>query len=482
MKTLATFVRSILPSDPPQLFFMLGSLFLYISTSLRFSPEEWSDLISHFGPIIFGQANNPEGAALIVWTRVVWGCAALLFISGTAGLYLCLRPRKHPLRNILVFVWFPAACAIGVICVRFSILIHNPSLQLLSNPPSRAHTVPWIGEVLSRLGPGLHFSVLGIVCVSYFMIRMVTGRSSLPVSLNVFSTSGPEHDDEWRRIWLFVWFSITCAFVAFAATAVPLYGLPFLMKAPPNGYLSQLIAWLQPASGTAVIAGLAAWSVGKDRWREMRRFLMLPSPSDAAATGIIVAADWSFLRLVMYAHDRTVWASTEFGKFEAPRVGMYFLAPQWSLFPELLPAALFEEIIYRGYLQPRFIRRYGVLRGLVILGLLWAAFHFHWDFKSVFSDQQIALVFLSRPALCIALGLVLGWTRLRSGSILPAAVIHGLSNVNVFSQFEQRPSDAVLFDIAFWALIAFLLFRYWPPKLDEDPAMQVLPAAPEPAL
>jgi membrane protease YdiL (CAAX protease family) len=479
VKTVAAFVRSILPTDPPQLFFLFGSLLLYISTDLRFSPEEWSGLVSHFGPIIFAQATSAEGSALIAWARVVWGCALLLFISGTAGLYLCLRPGKRPLRNIVLFVWLPAVWAVGVICVRFSILIHNPLLKMLPDPPSRAHTVPWIGAVLSRLGPGLHFSVLGILCVSYFMIRMVTGRSSLPVSLNVSSTSGTKRDDEWRRIWLFVWFSITCAFAAFAVTAVALYGLSSLLKVPVNGQLARMIDWLQPAAGTAVVAGLAAWSVGEDRWSELRRFLTFPSLSDAPATSIIVAANWSYLRVIMYAHDRIVWASTEFGKFDAPRMGMYFLAPHWSLFPELLPAALFEEIIYRGYLQPRFIRRYGVLRGLVILGLLWAAFHFHWDFKLDFSDQQIALAFLWRPALCIALGLVLGWTRLRSGSILPAAVIHGVFNINVFSQFGRRPSDAVFFDIAFWALTACLLFRYWPPKVEEE--SEASPASPEPA-
>ena len=479
LKSVAAFVRSILPTDPLQVFFLLGCVFLYISPHLRFSPQDWSQSISHYGPIIFGEPNSAEGYALIVWTRMVWCCAVLLFISGTAGLFLCIRPGRRPLRNVILFVWVPAMWAVLMICVRFCVLVHNRTLQMLPDPPSTAHFVPWIAAALSRLGPGLHFSLLGIVCVSYFMIRMLTGRSSLPVSLTVSSASGPEQEDDWRRISIFVWFSVTCGFAAAVAAELPLYGLTFLLKDPVNSLLFRVIAQLQIAAGTAALAALAAWSVGRNRWSEMRQFLKLRSAGYAAAAVAIVAADWSFLRLIMYAHDRVIWAATEFGKFEAPRLVMYFLAPQWSLVGSLLLAALFEEIIFRGYLQSRFTRRYGILRGLVILGLCWAAIHFWWDFKPGWSDEQVLLQFLLRPASCVALGLVLGWTRLRSGSILPAVVIHGISNVNVFSRFDQRPSNYALFDVAFWALAAFVLFWYWPPEVEEPEAAAVGPLLPE---
>ena len=482
MNRVISFVRSILPSDPAQLFFLLGAVLLYVSTNLRVSPEYWARNVRHFGPIMFGQATSAESQALIAWTLVVWGCAVLLFISGSAGLLLCLRPGKRPLRNIISYVWFPAVWAVGVMCIRFLILVHNPSLQMLPNPPSKAHTVPWIASALRELGPGLHFSVLGILCVSYFMVRMFTGRSSLPLLLNGSLAPSTEQEAERRRVWLFVWFSVTCAFIVVFAAELPISSLSLLVNHPENSYTLNLIVWLQASAGEAVLVVLAALAIGRERWTEMRRFLKVPTLSDAVTAVGIVAANWSALRVIMYAHDRVVWLATEFGKSDAPRIGMYFLVPQWSLFSQLLPAAFFEEVIYRGYLQPRFIRRYGILRGLVILGLLWGASHFRWDFKSSFSDEQVLLAFLWRPALCVALGLVLGWTRLRSGSILPAAVIPGISNVNAFSHFEQRPSSAVFFDIAFWGLIAYLLFRYWPPKAEEAPPEQSLATATELAL
>jgi membrane protease YdiL (CAAX protease family) len=281
---------------------------------------------------------------------------------------------------------------------------------------------------------------------------MFTGRSSLPLLLNGSLAPSTEQEAEWRRVWLFVWFSVTCAFIVVFAAELPISSLSLLVNHPENSYTLNLIVWLQASAGEAVLVVLAALAIGRERWTEMRRFLKVPTLSDAVTAVGIVAANWSALRVIMYAHDRVVWLATEFGKSDAPRIGMYFLVPQWSLFSQLLPAAFFEEVIYRGYLQPRFIRRYGILRGLVILGLLWGASHFRWDFKSSFSDEQVLLAFLWRPALCVALGLVLGWTRLRSGSILPAAVIPGISNVNAFSHFEQRPSSAVFFDIAFWGI------------------------------
>ena len=245
----------------------------------------------------------------------------------------------------------------------------------ITNPPSKAHTVPWIASALVNWVQ-IHFSALGILCASYFMVRMVTGRSSLPLSLNVSLTSSSEQEADWRRIWIFVWFSMTCSFLAFGAGELPLYGLALLIKDLATSPATKWLVWMRASAGTAVMAGLAAWAIRNNRLNEMRRFLKLPPASDVASTVVIVGANWSFLRLIMYAHDRVVWAATEFGKFEAPRLGMYFLAPQRSLFAEYLPAALFEEIIYSGCFQPRFVRRYGILRGLVILGLVWGAYHF----------------------------------------------------------------------------------------------------------
>lgn len=483
MKSVAAFVRSILPSDPPQLFFLLGSLFLYISTNLRFSPEEWSGFVSHFGPIIFVQATSAEGEALITWTRVVWGCAVLLFISGTAGLYLCLRPGNRPLRNILVFVWSPAVWAVGVICVRFSLLVHNPSLQMLSNPPSRAHTVPWIGSALSRLGPGLHFSVLGILCVSYFMIRMVTGRSLLPVSLAGAPVLTAEPKEQWEHISLFIWYSITFAFITVAIAQLPFMGLYYLLNGKIVHGPLRWIFYLGDSAGTAAIAGVAVWLVGSDRWRELRGFVRLPKVGYLGLGVTIAAVHWAFGLASMYANERVIFENG-LGFVELPRHWLknqfHFL--DWYYFLAFLPAAFFEEIVYRGYLQPPLVRRNGLYRGVFLLGVFWAATHFRGDFSSSQTDPSIVFGLLWRPAVCIGMGFVLSWLTLRSGSILPAALAHGISNVYVESNFDVHPPLQIVSTILFWGLLAFLLYRYWPPKVDEDDPVRELPAVVEPAL
>jgi membrane protease YdiL (CAAX protease family) len=81
--------------------------------------------------------------------------------------------------------------------------------------------------------------------------------------------------------------------------------------------------------------------------------------------------------------------------------------------------ALTEEIAFRGLLQQWLQVAVTPVRALVIASALFSALHF-----SVLSAPYIFL-----------LGLILGWTKLKTGSIYPAMAIHFLHNFIVVEWF-----------------------------------------------
>lgn len=80
-------------------------------------------------------------------------------------------------------------------------------------------------------------------------------------------------------------------------------------------------------------------------------------------------------------------------------------------------APIFEELVFRGFLQPLFSRTFGVVAGIVITAVLFGAlhameYHFVW--------QYIAVVSI--------VGLALGWIRWRTNSLIPSTIMHASYN------------------------------------------------------
>jgi|tagenome__1003787_1003787.scaffolds.fasta_scaffold20915804_2 uncharacterized protein len=80
-------------------------------------------------------------------------------------------------------------------------------------------------------------------------------------------------------------------------------------------------------------------------------------------------------------------------------------------------APFFEELFFRGFIQPLFSRTLGVIAGVILTAALFGALHapeysFAWQY-----------------ALAVSIvGAVLGWVRVRSNSIIPSTVMHGAYN------------------------------------------------------
>jgi membrane protease YdiL (CAAX protease family) len=92
--------------------------------------------------------------------------------------------------------------------------------------------------------------------------------------------------------------------------------------------------------------------------------------------------------------------------------------------------ALFEEIGWRGWLLPQFMRRMSARRAIVVTAMVWALWHVPFGLSGI---QHIDGVSPARVAILIpfgtvAAGLVIGWLWVRTESIWIAAVAHGALN------------------------------------------------------
>jgi len=85
----------------------------------------------------------------------------------------------------------------------------------------------------------------------------------------------------------------------------------------------------------------------------------------------------------------------------------------------LFQGPLAEELGWRGYLLPHLLRKYTPLTAAVLVGIVWAAWHFEIFFHSVSAG---ALFFASAVALSTVMTVLFLYTR---GSVLLAIVMHG---------------------------------------------------------
>jgi CAAX protease family protein len=84
----------------------------------------------------------------------------------------------------------------------------------------------------------------------------------------------------------------------------------------------------------------------------------------------------------------------------------------------VIAAPFFEELLFRGFVQPLLSRTFGILAGVLITAALFGALHapeYSWAW-------QYALV------VSLA-GAVFGWIRARTGSIIPGTIMHGFYNL-----------------------------------------------------
>jgi uncharacterized protein len=88
-----------------------------------------------------------------------------------------------------------------------------------------------------------------------------------------------------------------------------------------------------------------------------------------------------------------------------------------------------EEFAWRGFFQQTLIERFGLLKGIIILGFIWSMWHLPIQLAGYnFQGNEILGSFILSPIQLIAGSLFFGWLTLSTRSFIPAALAHGAVN------------------------------------------------------
>ena len=134
------------------------------------------------------------------------------------------------------------------------------------------------------------------------------------------------------------------------------------------------------------------------------------------------------------------------GLSSAAFVPLYLLLIGTTVIASGTARALGEELGWRGFLVPYFVRWFGFTGGAISIGIIHGLWHLPIILFSVYNNGTPAWV--SLPCFftgIVSLSVLLTWFRLRSGSVWPCAILHASHNlfVQVFFDPFTTPRGAL---------------------------------------
>ena len=90
---------------------------------------------------------------------------------------------------------------------------------------------------------------------------------------------------------------------------------------------------------------------------------------------------------------------------------------RWLTFLAIFFAPIVEEVFFRGFMQPAIVKRAGVFWGILITALIFGISH------TQYIDYEAAIFSV------FAIGLILGITRHKTGSVMPGIFAHFFNNI-----------------------------------------------------
>jgi len=340
-----------------------------------------------------------------------------------------------------------------VLTVALFLYLAGPASSVLQRTGVNASSkLKWIQAVAFE-SLGLQITLIGLLLILLFVLRLTLGASKLPLTLS----SRPDEDSIEPKSWwhelMLIWFLIALfallegAFVITVASCFPaLVHKPWFLGGALN--ISSILS-----------LAVALLIAGPDARKTMRGSISVPKYKWTACALFLPVALEALTFLTQIVFERLHWSfqaeDVPVDESQVARLALSFVV--------LLLPAFCEEVIFRGLLQKRFIRRYGMYRGMFLVCIVWAAFHIHGDFAYK-HDAYIQLFerLGGRVLMTLGIGFVLSWLTLQSRTVVPATISHALYNALVFSpiglfSIGTGPTRTVL-----WGLTAIILFRFWP--------------------
>ncbi|MCK2220625.1 CPBP family intramembrane metalloprotease [Actinomadura sp. ATCC 31491] len=295
----------------------------------------------------------------------------------------------------------------------------------------------------------------------------------------------------------------------------------FVVLAFGLSWLVALPLWLGGGLGSPLLVGLAtlmmftpsvgvlgAWAAGRTPVRQWARRTGLTLGERKGRTGRYVLGAWIGVPLLVLA---SIGLSAAAGLLRLDLDGLSLLRAAYEArgvpapddlgtavtLPILLGVlagpvlnavpALGEEWGWRGWLLPRLVSSNGVLAGLLLSGAVWGLWHAPLTLLGYNYPRLGSWAALFFIGFCTLAGVLLGWLRLRTGSVWPAVVAHGSLNavapaVLMLGDAAAPPNEVLagITGLVGWAVLAVVcavLLRLAPVRPPAPPT----PAEPAPA-
>lgn len=321
--------------------------------------------------------------------------------AGVAGYFVCFWPGNRPVRRILGLICLPAMIGLGLMFSRL-IYLTAPSSSFLEGAGSLvAHKISWARSLPWSLLPGFHFCLIGLLLIAIYTSRLAFGMAALPLSLASDAVSTVSDQEAWKRVQYLIWALVGPLYLLYSSLAWLTLGLPIILSSHLPAYSQSVwFSRFSSAIETLVVFAVISWIAGKEDRQLIWKTIRVPEPKYAGLSLAIPIGIVVLLSTGQYLFDRAQWAAHNFGNMDPPQFASYFTFPDPWLLLVFFPA-LIEEMIFRGLLQIRLIQRYGVYRGIFLVGIVWAAFHFFSDFRfTLATDQGAILKLASRIFTC----------------------------------------------------------------------------------
>ncbi len=116
-----------------------------------------------------------------------------------------------------------------------------------------------------------------------------------------------------------------------------------------------------------------------------------------------------------------------------------------------------EEYGWRYYLQPLLQKKFGLRKGVLILGVVWGLWHLPLDFFFYVTPDKGLVMTVNQIITCVSLGIFLGYVYMKTENIWAPVVIHFLNNNMVLVVSGEFSTDVISDQSISWGDIPMAL-------------------------
>ena len=177
-------------------------------------------------------------------------------------------------------------------------------------------------------------------------------------------------------------------------------------------------------------------------WRFDARWILLGLAIPIAYAAVAYGAVWALGLGAVPSHDFLARLQARFGGSPGAALGKYLAIQATAGLLISCIAGLGEEIGWRGFLVPELSRRLSFAKTSLVSGVVWSLWHYPLLLFADYNGGTPAAWSLACFTLMVlGISFVFAASRLASGGVWPAAVLHGSHNLFVQGVFDPITAD-----------------------------------------